>query len=174
MILAVNCYAHTLETHISLNMDSLDDQRKKHIAIQMYKFLNELTPPACRNMFTLVSDYHEINTRSSIKLDLIISKFNLTLAQRNMRYMGVKIRKEIPEDIKMVSTLDVFKQAIYNIPSLKEPPHASLFMLNTSTYIEWVIIADQMESVRFPANSCVSFSSSVIYNSFVNILYTHM
>ena len=124
-ILAVDLYAHTLEKHAFLIMDTLEDRRKKHISVQMYKFLNELGPPACRDMFTLVSDYHEVHTRSSVKLDLIIPKLNLALdliipklnlalAQRNIRCIGVKIWKEIPENIKAIPMLDAFKWAIHS------------------------------------------------------------
>ena len=52
-------------------------------------------------------------TITSVKLDLIIPKFNLSSAQRNMRYFGVKVWGEILEDIKTLPTLNAFKDAIY-------------------------------------------------------------
>ena len=114
-IFDVHKYTNTYDTHLSLNMGTLDDQRKNHFFVQMFKFLNDLGHPACRDMFTIVSNHHEVYTRSSVKIDLVIPKLNLTLAQRNMRYQGVKAWKEIPEEIKVMATLDAFKKAIMNV-----------------------------------------------------------
>ena len=117
MITFDRLYTRTSYTHASLNMDTLDERRKKHVSVQVYKYLNGKGPTACRDMFTYVSDYHDVNTRSSNKSELVIPKLNLTLAQRNIRYFGTKVWKSIPEDIKTAPSLKTFKKE-YMLPSL--------------------------------------------------------
>ena len=112
-ILNINIYTHTADTHNMLNMDHLDDRRKKHVSVQMYKFLKCNGPVACKDMFVYMSDYHEINTRSTQTDDLLVPRVNLSMTHRNIRYFGPKIWKEIPLDIRSQPTLDLFKEHIY-------------------------------------------------------------
>ncbi len=112
-ILQVDRYTHTADTHISLNMDTLDKHRKKHVSVQVYKYLNCPGPIACRNMFTFTMDYHSVNTRASQKPTLVIPCVNLSMSHRNIRYFGAKIWSEIPDDIKQSSSLDTFKENVY-------------------------------------------------------------
>ena len=82
-------------------MEMLNSRREKHAEIQIYKFINQLGPESCGNMFML-QDHHELNTMNwaSKKSTFILPRLNLSLSQRNIRYFGVKIWSKIPEDIK--------------------------------------------------------------------------
>ena len=106
-------YTHTEDTHTTLNMDRLDERWKKHVSVQMHKFLNCNSPASCRSMFTYMSDYHTVNTRSAISEELLVPKVNLTMTQRNIRYFGTKIWNEIPQEIKVQPSLDLFKERFY-------------------------------------------------------------
>ena len=97
----IGTHTHTCDTHASLKMDTLDIRCKKHVAVQIFKFLNCDGLSACRSMFTLVSDYHDIYTRSSQRCELVIPNLNLAMAQRNIHYFGTKIWKSIPVEIKV-------------------------------------------------------------------------
>ena len=112
-ILNVDTYTHTSDTHNTLNMDRLDDRRKKHVSIQMYKFLKCDGPSTCREMFTYMIDYHSVNTRSTRQDQLLVLRVNLSMAHRNIRYFGSKTWMEIPPSIKAQPTLDLFKECIY-------------------------------------------------------------
>ena len=112
-ILQVDKYTHTLDTHTFLNMDTLDKHWKKHVSVQVYKYLNCPGPPACRNMFTYTTEYHTVNTRASQKPTLVVPRINLSMSQRNLKYFGAKIWLEIPDDIKQSSSLEIFKENIY-------------------------------------------------------------
>ncbi len=87
--------------------------KEKHVCVQMYKFLNDDGPTACKDMFTYMSEYHDVNTRSSSANDLLIPRVNLTLTHRSMRYFGPKIWKEVPYEIKSMRNLELFKEGIY-------------------------------------------------------------
>ena len=112
-ILKVDTYTHTSDTHNILNMDRLDDRCKKHVSVQMYKYLKCEGPSTCRNMFTYMADYHAVNTRSTVQSQLLVPKVNLTMTHRGIRYFGSKIWSEIPSSIKSQPTLDLFKEHIY-------------------------------------------------------------
>ncbi len=75
-ILQVVKYTHTIDTRSLLNMDTLDKRCKKHVSVQVYKYLNCPGPPECRKMFTYTADYHNVNTRSSEKPTLVVPKVN--------------------------------------------------------------------------------------------------
>ena len=111
-ILNADWYTHTDDTHSSLNMDKLDDHRKKHTSVQMYKFLKCPGPRNCQNIFAYVSDYHDVNTRASQKESLIVPKLNLSLSQRNIHYFGVKIWATVPEEINANQTWNLSKVRI--------------------------------------------------------------
>ncbi len=102
-------------THTVLHMNTLDDRRNKHVAIQMYKFVNHLAPAYCSNMFTPVSDIHSVNTRNAQKGMLTIPRMNLTMGQRNIRYYGVKVWHSVPTEVQNEDSLDKFKKAIYEM-----------------------------------------------------------
>ena len=66
----------------------------------------------CCKMFTKVSEYHSLNTRSSTKTDLKIPKMNLTIGQHNIRYCSVKIWHSIDSEVKNAENLDKFKASL--------------------------------------------------------------
>ena len=114
-ILGVDNRAHTKDTHESLNMDMLDSRREKHAAVQVFKFVNQLGPDSCNDLFTLTQDHHSVNTRSSVNNGIMIPRMNLSLCQRNIRYLGAKIWAKIPDEIKSAPNLETFKSSIYEL-----------------------------------------------------------
>ena len=95
-------------------MDTLEERRNKHVAIQMYRFVNDLAPTYCSNMFTTVQERHDVNTRSSVNKSLVLLRMNLLLGQRNIRYFGVKVWETVPNETKSADSLENFKNAIHN------------------------------------------------------------
>ena len=83
-ILGVDNLARTKDMHASLNMDMLDSRREKHAAIEVFKYLNNLGPESCRQLFTYVQDHHDVNTRASSASTPLLPRLNLTLCQRNI------------------------------------------------------------------------------------------
>ena len=80
----------------------------------MFKFVNNLAPEYCCNMFTLVTSMHDRNTRSADDGSLAIPRINLMMGQRNIRYFGVKIWHNLDPQITSEGTLEGFKKAIYS------------------------------------------------------------
>ncbi len=112
VILRMDRLTSTSLTHTTLEMDTLQERRTKHVATQMYRFVHKECPTSFSNMFTLMSDYHERQTRSGECLSLAIPRTNLSLGQKNIRYFGVKIWESIPTEIKMSKNLDCFKRTM--------------------------------------------------------------
>ena len=83
------------------------------MAIEMYKFVNHLAPTYCCNMFTPVSDVHNVNTHNAGNGKLTIPRMNLSMGQPNIRYYGVKVWHNVPPEIQKEDDLDKFKKAIY-------------------------------------------------------------
>ena len=134
-ILNFDIYTHTADTHATLNMDQLDDQRK-NVSVQMYKYINCPGPTSCRTMFTYISDCHEVNTRLRSTHQLVIPRLSFALAQCNIRYFGPKIWKDISEDIKSQATHDLFKEHIYTY-SFKWKHHPMIHVRMLPSH-EWV------------------------------------
>ena len=84
------------------------------MAIQMFKFVNNMTPEYCCNMFTPVSEIHDRNTRSAENGKLAIPKMNLAMDQRNIRCFGVEVWHNLDPQIKNKDTLEGFKKAIHS------------------------------------------------------------
>ena len=113
-IIRTDKLARIKDTHEILNMDMLDTRREKHAAIQICKFINDLGPEECRNLFTFVHDHHSVYTRSSAAVSLMVPRVNLTMSQRNIRYFGPKIWGKLSAETKGCQDLETFKKCIYN------------------------------------------------------------
>ena len=117
-ILRVERLTSTAYTHEILHMHTLAEHREKHVVIQMCRYVNNLPPEYCCNMFTTVQERHDVNTRSSANDDLVLPKMNLSLGQRNINFFGVKVWQKITMKIKCETTLENFKKpfSFNNLP----------------------------------------------------------
>ena len=114
-MLKVDRLTPTLEIHNTLCMDTLHTRRYRHVATQVYKYLNEPCPSECSSMFIYVSSAHQVNTRLANTNNLQLPKMNLQATQRNIRHSGVQIWAQVPEQIKVSSSINVFKQNIKRV-----------------------------------------------------------
>ena len=87
----------------------------------IYKYLNCPGPISCQNMFTYVSDYHELYTRASHTSKFILPNLNLTMTQRSICYFGAKIRQEISEIIKSSPNLESSMHTPFSILPIHNP-----------------------------------------------------
>ncbi len=111
-ILKVDRLARTEHIHEVLNMDTLEVRRNKHVAVQMYRFVNNLAPSSCCDMFCKVAETHPIQTRAATNDSLHIPKMNLSVGQRNIRYYGVRVWHEADQSLKNLTSIDSFKNEI--------------------------------------------------------------
>ncbi len=94
-ILGADKLARTKDTHKILKMDMLDTRQEKDAAIQVYKFINDLGPEECRNLFTYVQDHHDVNTRASSTSALMVPRINLTMCLRKYQVLWTNNLGEI-------------------------------------------------------------------------------
>ncbi len=178
----VDRYAHTLDMHYSLNMDMLDVRREKHTANQVYEYLNNQGQPTCRDMFTYIHDYHQVNTCSSNSQSLVLSRVNLSMTNRNIRYFEVRIWGKRQQEIQMSPSLESFKKLSINInikwcEKSKHPKYPVIRSPHSSMDISWGYtiehrVHDKCWTLSTPANiptfhnhlfihiSCISVSES--------------
>ena len=82
-----------------------------HKAIIVYKSLNNLTPEYISSLFDKNSTNY--NLRSIENGDLILPKFKLMSFKKSLSYSGVEIWNTIPINIKKASTLNEFKNRLF-------------------------------------------------------------
>ena len=75
----------------------------------MYKYSNNLLPPAFSNMFTYNADNHNYNTRNASDFEFPSNK--LEFCKKSICYQGVKVWNDTPNHIKNVSNIKLFKSS---------------------------------------------------------------
>ena len=100
---AINCLPynhHTQEYFKSMKILKSDDLHKLRICTYMFQNRNALSQ----------ADIHSHNTRN--RADLIIPRYNKTRSQSSWMYRGVSEWNSLPEDTKIISSLNAFKNSI--------------------------------------------------------------
>ena len=92
-----------------LNMDS---RRLKHGLTLIYKIVHDLAPNYLRDSFSLVSEIHTRNTRSSNSNIWIKNSIKSKLHRNSYSFHMVKIYNSLPEDIKNSVSVNSFKTRI--------------------------------------------------------------
>ena len=67
---------------------TLEERRSYHSNLSVFKCLSGLAPPSMGNYFTLVSDSHKLNTRSSTLGKIRPIKPSLEYGRRSFQYRG--------------------------------------------------------------------------------------
>jgi len=84
------------------------------IATMVYKSLNGLTPAYISDMFKPLSSVFKRTTRNSSKHYLWVpTKYKLSITRKGLPYSGATIYNTLPEDIKTVKSIKLFKHKLH-------------------------------------------------------------
>ena len=100
-----------LEAITALGWETLESQRAKSKAVQMYKVLNDLAPNALVNLFMRKSDVTDYELRGS-STSLQIPFPRTENIKKSFSYDGAKLWNSLPEDLRDLATLPKFKSRI--------------------------------------------------------------
>ena len=100
-----------LEAITALRWETLESQRAKSKAVQMYKVLNDLAPNALVNLFMRESDVTDYELRGS-STSLQIPFPRTENVKKRFSYDGAKLWNSLPEDLRDSATLPIFKSRI--------------------------------------------------------------
>ena len=89
------------------NLSSLEAVRKRAIAIEVYKTLQNQNPVYLNKFITVNNNRY--NTRQPLFVPRVST---VKYGQRSLRYMAPKIWNSLPEDTRQQPTLDLFKRSI--------------------------------------------------------------
>ena len=91
----------------------MNSRRLKHGLTLIYKILHGIAPNYLRDTFTLVSEIHNVNTRSSNNNHIWIKNSIKSKLHRNSYTCEMaKMYNKIPEDIKKSVSTNSFKKRI--------------------------------------------------------------
>ena len=99
--------SHSNPLFIKYNQLKVFDLCNLNIGTFMYKYCNNLLPPAFNNMFTYNADNHNYNTRYASDFEYPNNK--LEFSNKSICYQGVKIWNNIPNHVKNASNIKSFK-----------------------------------------------------------------
>ena len=102
--------AHTNPIFKSLYLLKLEDIRKLQISQFMFSIRNKLTPIGFQVMFTLNSQIHRYNTRTSKSFHL--PHIRTKLRQFSIKYQGPMILNSLDSDIKEAYTYSSFSKKL--------------------------------------------------------------
>ena len=91
---------------------TLEERRNYHLNLSVFKCLSGLAPPSMCNYFTLVSDSHKLNTRSSTLGKIRPMKPSLEYGKRSFQYRGGLAWNNLHSAINSIQ----FKLIIYPMP----------------------------------------------------------
>ena len=87
---------------------TMDVNRKKHLAIEIYKTINNLNPCYMKNIFKIRETNRPI--RDQYKLNLSVQSHNqVTFGEKSLRILGPKIWNSLPLHVKAAENLNQFK-----------------------------------------------------------------
>ena len=88
----------------------IKDKFKFEICCLVYKFLHQLLPACFNKFFQRNSEIHSRRTRQSN--DLHLPLFRKSICKQSLKFVGVKLWNEIPDEIKQSKTLGQFKKRL--------------------------------------------------------------
>jgi hypothetical protein len=100
-----------LEAISSLGWETLESQRTKSKAIQMYKVLNDFAPNALVNLFVRKSDITDYELRGSTT-SLQIPFPRTENLKKSFSYDGAKLWNSLPPDLCDSDSLLIFRNGI--------------------------------------------------------------
>ena len=90
----------------------MTSRRLKHGLTLIYKIMHDLAPDYLRDAFTLVSEIHSRNTRSSNSNIWIKNSIKSKIHRNSYTFQMVKVYNSLPEDIKNSISVNSFKKRI--------------------------------------------------------------
>ena len=102
-----------------LKSEKLSLRRKKQKALTMYKTLNELAPDYLQCLFTqrhVVNDYNLRNLEGKLSLP----KPNTNYLKRSFCYSGACLWNNLPQDLKSVASIGLFKLCIKKVSEISD------------------------------------------------------
>ena len=96
-----------------LRWDDLETIRKKHLAVVMYKVVNNKVPSYLINLFEKSNSGYALRESES---RLLLPKYNTEFAKSSsFSFIGAKIWNTIPYHIRTAPTLSAFKKQINSL-----------------------------------------------------------
>ena len=87
----------------------LNDHHQCHVAGNMYKFVNDLGPEKCCNMFSHVNERNSVSTKSAAQLLLNVAARRIKTTEHGIRYFGQVVWNQIPLTIRNSERFSIFK-----------------------------------------------------------------
>ena len=107
---------HISDLHNMSKILTLEQRRKYHTHVFMYKALNNLCPDYISSKFCYSSNIHQHSTRSASSNSLHIPRINLNVGKSRISYRGAISWNSLPPEIRQAPTLRLFKK--WSFPSV--------------------------------------------------------
>ena len=104
---------YQLQCLSSIQILNIED-RVKQLRLNHVYIFNDRAPSYLRENFVLKSIASTIHTRSSSNLDFVVP-FIKTCQSGTFYYNGIKDRNDLPKEVKVVKSKDVFKKSVKNL-----------------------------------------------------------
>ena len=82
------------------------------LAVFLYNTQRGLAPDNIKDLFQTVDAVHSYKTRAATEGKLHTVHTNLGITQRSISCSGVKIRNDLPQNIRDAQSIDVFKKRL--------------------------------------------------------------
>ena len=99
------------EKHLTIH-----EMNKRHLLVQVFKCLNKENPPFLHNIFIPKSTIY-MNLRRNDTL-ILPKTSTITWGIHSISYRGSRAWNTLPDDIKDISSLEIFKRSIKNLTIL--------------------------------------------------------
>ena len=103
-IAGANMKAHSEPIFKSLGILKLEDVHKLHVSKYVFTYIKNALPPPLMNIFTLMQDVHDHNTRHSNILKLKVEKTRTVVATKGIINMGPQIWNSVKQGMYFTNT----------------------------------------------------------------------
>ena len=106
-----DCYIRSSDVLSSLEWSNLEERRKRHLLVTMFKVFNNNRPTYLRERFHRTSEFHNYNLRGS-NYDLQLPLPYTNFLQRSFSYRGAMAWNQLSNQALEIGDLIRFKLAI--------------------------------------------------------------
>ena len=114
IVLNAGRLTHIDDLHKEANILKLDTRRKHHVCHQVYKGVNNLSPPYISQKLMTADRVGGMLTRTSGKGHLKVKQTRLELCKKNFFHKGPRIWNPLENEIKSCNSLPTFKKHLYS------------------------------------------------------------
>ena len=111
VLLAKSYRYSTNRLHNELELIKVEDIAKLDAVTFIHNYFNNKLPPIFNNYFTLVTDIHSINTRSSDQ-DIYFETYTTKIGISSMKSIGAKTWNEMSNSKKLIKNVKTFRKAM--------------------------------------------------------------